>query len=86
MSVEALNKYLEEKIFPGLDELPFSVVYVDTGVQRSENFPGISALRTIYKAIPTSVKDRLETVYFLHPGLQSRLFLVTFGRLVFTGG
>ncbi|KAF7141095.1 hypothetical protein RHSIM_Rhsim06G0010300 [Rhododendron simsii] len=86
VTAEALKKYLEEKIMPGLDEQPFSVVYVHTGVRRSENFPGISALRLISDAIPIDIKDRLEAVYFLHPGLQSRLFLATFGRLVFSGG
>ncbi|KAH7849721.1 hypothetical protein Vadar_022118 [Vaccinium darrowii] len=86
VSVEALKKYLEEKILPGLDERPFVVVYLHTGVQRRENFPGISALRSIYDAIPINVKDRIEAVYFLHPGLQSRLFLATFGRLVLRRG
>ncbi|KAL6995931.1 hypothetical protein U1Q18_006066 [Sarracenia purpurea var. burkii] len=86
VSVEALKKYLEEKIWPVLGDRPFSVVYVHTGVQRSENFPGISALRSIYDAISTDVKDRLEAVYFLHPGLRSRIFFATFGRLLFNGG
>ncbi|PSS31213.1 hypothetical protein CEY00_Acc04509 [Actinidia chinensis var. chinensis] len=86
VSGEALSKYLEKKIFPGLGERPFSVVYVHTAVQRSENFPGISALRSIFESIPIDVKDRLEAVYFLHPGLQSRLFLAAFGRLLFSGG
>ncbi|KAK6939024.1 CRAL-TRIO lipid binding domain [Dillenia turbinata] len=86
VSVECLNKYLEEKIFPRLGKKPFSVVYIHTDVQRGENFPGISTLRSIYEAIPSNVKDNLEAVYFVHPGLQSRLFLATFGRFLFTGG
>lgn len=86
MSNEALNKYLKEKIFPKLEEKPFSIVYVHTDVQRSENFPGISTLRSIYDAIPINIKESLEAVYFIHPGLQARLFLATFGRLLFTGG
>ncbi|KAF4373815.1 hypothetical protein F8388_007721 [Cannabis sativa] len=86
LSVDVLRKYLEEKIFPRLGKRKFSVLYVHTGVQRSENFPGISALRSIYEAIPMNVKENLEAVYFVHPGLQSRLFLATFGRLLFTGG
>lgn len=86
MSTEVLNKYLEEKIFANLKDKPFSVVYVNTGVQRNENFPGISTLRSIYDAIPINVRDNLEAVYFVHPGLQSRLFLATFGRFIFTGG
>ncbi|KAM1387807.1 hypothetical protein ACFX2I_016004 [Malus domestica] len=87
VSNEAVNKYLEEKIFPKLgDKAFFSVVYVHTDVNRGDNFPGISTLRSIYEAIPTAVKDRLQAVYFLHPGLQAKLFLATFGRLLFTGG
>lgn len=86
VSCEVLKKYLEEKIFSKLKESPFSVVYLHTGVQRSENFPGISALRSIYDAIPINVKDHLATVYFVHPSLQARLFLATFGRLFFSGG
>ncbi|KAL6224432.1 hypothetical protein ACLB2K_003287 [Fragaria x ananassa] len=86
VSVDVLRKYLEEKIFPELENKPFAVVYVHTGVQRCENFPGISALRSIYDAIPINVKQNLEAVYFLHPGLQARLFLATFGRFLFTGG
>ncbi|XP_008241992.1 PREDICTED: protein GDAP2 homolog [Prunus mume] len=86
VSVDALRKYLEEKIFPALEKKPFAVLYVHTGVQRCENFPGISAVRSIYDAIPINVKRNLEAVYFLHPGLQARLFLATFGRFLFTGG
>ncbi|KAJ7944098.1 ganglioside-induced differentiation-associated protein 2 [Quillaja saponaria] len=86
VSVEVLNKYLEEKIFPRLEKRRFSVLYVHTDVQRSENFPGISALKSIYEAIPINVKENLEAVYFIHPGLQARLFLATFGRFLFSGG
>ncbi|OVA15995.1 CRAL-TRIO domain [Macleaya cordata] len=86
LSTESLKKYLEEKIFPELGERPFSVVYIHTGVQRSENFPGISTLRSIYEALPINIKENLEAVYFVHPGLQARLFLATFGRFLFSGG
>ncbi|XP_004291319.1 PREDICTED: ganglioside-induced differentiation-associated protein 2-like [Fragaria vesca subsp. vesca] len=86
VSKEALNEYLRENIFPSLEEKPFSIVYVHTDVHRSENFPGISTLRSIYDAIPENVKNNLEAVHFVHPGLQARLFLATFGRLLFTGG
>ncbi|KAH7519865.1 hypothetical protein FEM48_Zijuj08G0082500 [Ziziphus jujuba var. spinosa] len=86
VSVDVLKKYLEQKIYPKLGKKPFSVLYVHTGVQRSENFPGISALRSIYDTIPINVKENLEAVYFVHPGLQARLFLATFGRLLFSGG
>ncbi|KAL5557788.1 hypothetical protein UlMin_033999 [Ulmus minor] len=86
VSGDALNKYLKERVFPNLGESPFSVMYLNTDVQRSENFPGISTLRAVYEAIPNDVKDHLEAVYFVHPGLQSRLFLATFGRFLFSGG
>ncbi|KAF7809613.1 ganglioside-induced differentiation-associated protein 2 [Senna tora] len=86
VSVDVLKRYLEERIFPKLEKRKFSVLYVHTGVQRSENFPGISALRSIYDAIPMTVKENLEAVYFVHPGLQARLFLATFGRFLFNAG
>ncbi|EEF31637.1 ganglioside-induced differentiation-associated protein 2 [Ricinus communis] len=86
ITVDALKSYLEEKIYPRLETKPFSVLYVHTGVQRSENFPGISALRSVYDSIPIKVKENLQALYFLHPGLQARLFLATFGRFLFSGG
>ncbi|CAI9786511.1 unnamed protein product [Fraxinus pennsylvanica] len=85
VNLKALKKYLEDEIFPSLSERPFSVVYVHTGVDGSENSPGISGLRSIYKAIPINIRENLKAVYFLHPGFQSRLFLATFGRLLFPG-
>ncbi|KAL4369539.1 hypothetical protein GQ457_05G014860 [Hibiscus cannabinus] len=81
-----LKKYLEENIYPKLGEKPFSMVYVHTDVQRSENFPGSSLLRSIYDAILMNVKNNLKSVYFLHPDLQAMLFLATFGRLFLNGG
>ncbi|KAG5530114.1 hypothetical protein RHGRI_030475 [Rhododendron griersonianum] len=86
LNVDALKKYLESEIFPKLEKKPFAVLYVHTDVERSENFPGISALRSVYDAIPVNIRENLEAVYFLHPGLQARLFLATFGRLMFSGG
>ncbi|CAK8540064.1 unnamed protein product [Lathyrus sativus] len=86
VSVDVLKNYLEERIFPKLGKKKFAILYIHTGVQRSENFPGISSLRSIYDAIPASVKENLEAVYFIHPGLQARLFLATFGRFLFNAG
>ncbi|CAA0831111.1 SEC14 cytosolic factor family protein / phosphoglyceride transfer family protein [Striga hermonthica] len=86
VSVDALKKYLEAEIFPGLEGRRFSVVYVNTEVNRAENFAGISALRSIYDAVPVKVWENLDTFYFLHPGLQSRLFLATLGRVLFASG
>lgn len=86
LSVDVVKKYLEVKVFPQLEKRPFAVIYVHTDVQKCENFPGISALRSIYDAIPVKVRQNLEAVYFVHPDLQSRLFLATFGRFIFSGG
>ncbi|GAA0164175.1 hypothetical protein LIER_19873 [Lithospermum erythrorhizon] len=85
VTLETVKKYLEEKIYPNLIEKPFSVVYVHTEVNRGENFPGFSALKSIYDSIPVNVKENMEALYFLHPALQSRLFLATFGRILFSG-
>ncbi|KAJ6670231.1 PROTEIN putative-RELATED [Salix viminalis] len=60
VSIEVLKKYLEEKIYPKLEEKPFSVVYMHTDVQRSENFPGISVIRSIYEDIPINWRVILE--------------------------
>lgn len=84
--MEGVRRYLEEEIYPNLNGKAFSVVYVHTDVNRSENFPGISALKLIYESIPVNVRDNLQSFYFLHPGIQSRLFLATFGRFLFSGG
>ena len=86
VSVDGVNKYLEDKIFPELEKRSFSVLYVHTDVEKSQNFPGISALRSFHDAIPATVINNLQAVYFLHPGLQSRLFLATFGRFMFSSG
>ncbi|CAL5188211.1 unnamed protein product [Lathyrus oleraceus] len=86
VSVDVLKNYLEERVFPKLGKKKFAILYIHTGVQRSENFPGISSLRSIYDAIPANVKENLEAVYFIHPGLQARLFLATFGRFLFNAG
>ncbi|XP_051139302.1 uncharacterized protein LOC127257064 [Andrographis paniculata] len=85
VSVSALKKFLEDEIFPVLESRPFAVVYVHTGVRSSDDFPGISAFKSLYDAVPAKVRDNLEALYFLHPGLQSRIFLATFGRVLFSG-
>ncbi|KAG0450522.1 hypothetical protein HPP92_026890 [Vanilla planifolia] len=83
---ETLKRYLEKRIFPELGNAPFSIVYVHTCVQRHDNFPGIAFLRSIYESLPAAVRDGLEAVYFVHPGLQARLFFATFGRFLFSAG
>ncbi|XP_014519949.1 protein GDAP2 homolog [Vigna radiata var. radiata] len=86
ITVEVLKRYLEERVFPKLGKRKFAVLYVHTDVQRGENLPGISGLRSIYDAIPANVKENLEAFYFIHPGLQARLFLATLGRFLFNAG
>ncbi|CAN1782056.1 Ganglioside-induced differentiation-associated protein 2 [Linum perenne] len=86
VSYEAVKQHLEESVIAKLGEKPFSVVYFHAGVQRSENFPGVSALRMLYDAVPEAVKNNLQAVYFIHPGIQARLFFATVGRFIFTGG
>ncbi|KAJ0637472.1 putative CRAL-TRIO lipid binding domain-containing protein [Helianthus annuus] len=68
LSLDVLNQYLEKEIFPKL-ERPFAVVYIHTEVCKSEIFPGISFLRPVYDSIPVTIKQNLETVYFVHPDL-----------------
>lgn len=89
VNVEVLKKYMKEKVFARLsddeDEVkPFSVVYMHTGAGWRQNFPGIMVSRSIYHAIPVNIKKSLQVIYFIHPDLQSRLFMATFGRLFFT--
>ncbi|XP_075517110.1 uncharacterized protein LOC142551647 [Primulina tabacum] len=85
VGVEALKKFLEAEIFPSLKGRRFSVVYVHSGVNRSENSPGILAMKSIFDAVPAEFGQNVEAVYFLHPSLQCRLFLATFGRILFSG-
>ncbi|XP_072987509.1 uncharacterized protein [Typha latifolia] len=84
---EALKGYLEKRVFPKLgDGRPFVVVYVHTRVHRGDNFPGVAALRSVYESVPPAVREALQAVYFLHPGLHARLFFATFGRFLFSSG
>jgi hypothetical protein len=55
-------------------------------VQKDDNSPGITILRWIYEDLPSDIKDRLQLVYFIHPGLRSRLVIATLGRLLLSGG
>ncbi|XP_042384782.1 ganglioside-induced differentiation-associated protein 2-like isoform X2 [Zingiber officinale] len=84
----ALRSFLERRVLPELQvgTTGFVVVYMHTGVERSENFPGVAALRSAYESLPVAVRDGICAVYFLHPGLQARLFFATFGRFVFSAG
>lgn len=84
VAVKTLNNYLEQQIYPALEARRFSVVYFHTGVTRAENFPGISALKSIYDVVPPQILANMDAFYFLHPGIQSRLFLATVGRFIFS--
>ncbi|TQE05859.1 hypothetical protein C1H46_008542 [Malus baccata] len=55
-------------------------------VQKEDNSPGITILRWLYEYLPSYLKDMLQVVYFVHPGLQSRLVFATLGRFFLTGG
>ncbi|KAK4774080.1 hypothetical protein SAY87_029099 [Trapa incisa] len=83
--IEAVVNYLEERIYTRLSKKAFCVVYVHTDITWADNFPGFSALRAIFDSIPPLVRENLAAFHFVHPGLQSRLFLATFGRLLFGG-
>ncbi|KAJ7972154.1 ganglioside-induced differentiation-associated protein 2 [Quillaja saponaria] len=86
VSVERLKKYIFHKICSELPEGPFCIVYMHSTVQRDDNSPGITILRWIYEELPADFKDRLQTLYFIHPGLRSRLVFATLGRLFLSGG
>ncbi|KAL0316791.1 UNVERIFIED_CONTAM: hypothetical protein Sradi_5557300 [Sesamum radiatum] len=59
---------------------------VGNTVQKEDNSPGITILRWIYEELPNDYKDRLQVVYFIHPGLRSRLVFATLGRFLLSGG
>ncbi|XP_042486919.1 ganglioside-induced differentiation-associated protein 2-like isoform X1 [Macadamia integrifolia] len=86
VSCDRLKKYVFSKIFSELPEGPFCIVYMHSTVQKEDNSPGMTVLRWIYEDLPSEYKDRLNIVYFVHPGLRSRLVLATLGRLFLSGG
>ncbi|KAL0428514.1 UNVERIFIED_CONTAM: hypothetical protein Slati_3026200 [Sesamum latifolium] len=83
---ERLKKYVFHKIFTEVPEGPFCIVYMHSTVQKEDNSPGITILRWIYEELPNDYKDRLQVVYFIHPGLRSRLVFATLGRFLLSGG
>jgi hypothetical protein len=46
----------------------------------------MTILRGIYEELPPEYKERLQILYFLHPGLYSWLAMATLGRLFLSGG
>lgn len=69
-----------------LSEGPFCIVYIHSTVQKEDNSPGVSILRWIYEELPSDFKDRLRVLYFVHPGIRSRLLFATLGRFFLSGG
>ncbi|KAK6945193.1 CRAL-TRIO lipid binding domain [Dillenia turbinata] len=86
ISGERLKKYVFHKIYNELPEGPFCIVYLHSTVQKEDNSPGMIVLRWIYEDLPSNCKDRLQLVYFVHPGLHSRLVLATLGCFFLSGG
>ncbi|KAM7505331.1 hypothetical protein LguiB_004235 [Lonicera macranthoides] len=86
ISGERLKKYVFNKIFTDVPEGPFCIVYMHSTVQKEDNSPGLTILRWIYEELPSEYKDRLQIVYFIHPGLRSRLVFATLGRFLLSGG
>ncbi|KAL0923095.1 hypothetical protein M5K25_007140 [Dendrobium thyrsiflorum] len=82
---ERLKRYVLHKLTAELPDGPFCILYMHTTVQKEDNNPGMSILRWIYEELPVEYKERLQVVYFLHPGLRSRLAIATLGRLFLSG-
>ncbi|MCO5548663.1 hypothetical protein L7F22_002122 [Adiantum nelumboides] len=77
-----LKDYLMYKILAEVPQEPICIVYFHTHANRAENCPGILNLRWIYETIPQDLRQRLEAIYFVHPGALSRLTLGTLGRFL----
>ncbi|XP_020585577.1 ganglioside-induced differentiation-associated protein 2-like [Phalaenopsis equestris] len=85
VSGERLKRFVSHKLTTELPEGPFCILYMHTTVQ-NENNPGMFILWRIYEDLPVEYKERLRVIYFLHPGLRSRLAIATLGRLFLSGG
>ncbi|XP_047077717.1 ganglioside-induced differentiation-associated-protein 2-like [Lolium rigidum] len=83
---EALRAHLQSRILPEVGEREFVVVYMHSLVDRGDNCPGLGAVRAAYQSLPAVSRERLRAVYFVHPGLQARLFFATVGRFLFSSG
>ncbi|XWS43077.1 hypothetical protein CRYUN_Cryun16bG0070400 [Craigia yunnanensis] len=86
ISGERLKRYIFHKICSELPEGPFCIVYMHSTVRKEDNSPGVTILRWIYEELPSEIKDRLQVIYFIHPGLRSRLVFATLGRFFLSGG
>ncbi|KAJ6812113.1 ganglioside-induced differentiation-associated protein 2-like [Iris pallida] len=85
ISGERLKRYVFHKLRTELPEGPFCILYMHSTVHSEDNNPGMSILRWVYEELPSDYKERLQVVYFLHPGLRSRLAIATLGRLFLSG-
>lgn len=81
-----LKAYVLQKLQQELQPGPFVIMYFHTAVQRNDNSPGMRTLRDIYESLHTVMKQQLESVYILHPGLRSRLLIATLGRFFLSEG
>lgn len=86
ISGERLKRYISHKVSTELAQGPICIVYMHSTVQKADNCPGLSMLRWIYEELPPDCKERIRVVYFLHPGLRSRLVFATLGRFFLSGG
>lgn len=80
ISAERLKEYVFNKICKELLKGLLCVVYMHSSVQKDNNNPGLTILRWIYEELSSDCKDKLQAVYFVYPGLLSRLVLGTLGR------
>ncbi|PKA58628.1 hypothetical protein AXF42_Ash008915 [Apostasia shenzhenica] len=86
ISGERLKRYVFYKLTTELPEGPFCILYIHTTVHKEDNNPGMTIMRWVYEELPDDYKERLQVVYFLHPGLRSRLAIATLGRFFLSGG
>ena len=86
VDVERLKVYMLQKLHHELQPGLYVIVYFHTAVQRSDNYPGLWALRDIYETLPNQLKHRMQAVYVVHPGLRSRVVLATLGRIFLSEG
>lgn len=78
--------YVLQKLLHELHPGPYVIVYFHSAVQRQDNSPGAWALRDLYEFLPNQLKHRLQAVYYVHPGLRSRVLLATLGRFFLSEG
>ncbi|KAK8958365.1 hypothetical protein KSP40_PGU020862 [Platanthera guangdongensis] len=80
-----IQRYLSYKIRSELSDGLFCILYMHTTMHKEDNNPGMFILRQMYEEMSLGYKEGLQVVYFLHPGLRSRLAITTLGRLLLSG-